>query len=180
MMLSAVIVWAALACAAEPVSPAETAAFPQAVLSHLTLDDLLRMDRCQLECLYRQAPVACVHCGFHRGQAIRCPGSCWTVPLSRLYGLAWKGKNFSGCGIVNRWLLGLKAIRGQTGIGPSWLDGRPSLVLDYQGHSLVWDEVRDELRQVGPGLYLGIMYRRRCPSPRQVMFFALEGPCCRP
>ena len=89
----------------------------------------------------------------------------------------WKGKLFSECSLVNRWTLGVKAVHGRTYVAESWLDGGPSLILDYHGLSKVWNNVRDELREVAPGLYLGVMYRRRCPCPKQVMFFALEAPC---
>ncbi len=49
--------------------------------------------------------------------------------------------------------------------------------MDYQGSSLIWNDVRDELREVAPGLYLGAMYLRRSTGPKFKMWFALEASC---
>ena len=54
------------------------------------------------------------------------------------------------------------------------MDGRPSLILDYQNSSLVYRNVRDEIRQVGPGLYLGAMFDRSKNPPALTMYFVLE------
>ena len=39
----------------------------------------------------------------------------------------------------------------------------------------VYKNYRDEIRQVGPGLYLGLMYDRTTAPPKTVMYFALEA-----
>ncbi len=52
--------------------------------------------------------------------------------------------------------------------------------MDYRGMSHVWSDVRDELREVAPGVYLGLMYRCKAGQPRMKMFFALEMPACAP
>src|SRR2546421_327244 len=57
----------------------------------------------------------------------------------------------------------------------SWYDGRPALILDYADTSLVYKKYRDEIREVAPGLYLGLMYKRRCPQPKFKMYFALQA-----
>ena len=77
-------------------------------------------------------------------------------------------------GPYHQWL-GLKAIEAQVYPGESWLDGGPSLVMDYRGTSKVWRNVRDELREVAPGLFLGVMYEDRCTGPKFRMFFALQA-----
>ena len=41
---------------------------------------------------------------------------------------------------------------------PSWLDGKECIVLDYSQTSLVASHVRDEIRLVDAGLYLGKVY----------------------
>ena len=41
---------------------------------------------------------------------------------------------------------------------PSWFDGRESIVLDYSRTSLIAHWIRDEIREVAPRLYLGIVY----------------------
>jgi hypothetical protein len=50
--------------------------------------------------------------------------------------------------------------------------------MDYHETSRVWVDVRDEVREVAPGLYLGRMYRRKPCGPEFQFFFALEA--CRP
>jgi hypothetical protein len=91
--------------------------------------------------------------------------------------MLWHGKVFcaADCTLINQWC-GMKAIRAKVFYGPSWLDGKPSIIMDYSGTSRSWAEVRDEVREVSPGLYLGVMYLRKCPRPEQKMYFVLEGP----
>ena len=52
----------------------------------------------------------------------------------------------------------------------SWLDGEESIVLDYSKTSLVAHWVRDEIRVVAPGTYLGLVYWERT----KILDFALE------
>ena len=152
------------------------AAEPPACLGGM--DDLVRMSRCELETLYRRAEWAPLPCGFAPGRAIPDPGSAKTVRQSRLIGAVWKGKVIRPDGtMINRGPLGLEAVRARIYVGESWLDGRPTLVLDYCGMSRLFPDVRDELREVAPGLYLGLTYRRDCPGPRLATFFALDVRC---
>jgi hypothetical protein len=89
--------------------------------------------------------------------------------------LVWQGKDFqpTGTTAVNRFF-GLPMIRGQLYQGPSWLDGAPALVLDYSQTSRLYARNRDEIRQVAPGLFLGLMYARTTPAPTFRMYFVLE------
>jgi len=75
---------------------------------------------------------------------------------------------------VNRFFC-VRIIRGQVYEGCSWHDGAPALILDYGQTSFVYQHYRDEIRQVAPGLYLGIMYDRTKAPPKVVMYFALEA-----
>jgi hypothetical protein len=79
--------------------------------------------------------------------------------------------------LVNQWA-GVRAIRASVCPGPSWLDGKPAIILDYSATSRVWSDVRDEMREVSPGLYLGAMYLRRCPEPRLKLYFVLQTCAC--
>jgi hypothetical protein len=150
----------------------------------LSLERLARMSWAELEALYRQTVPGPVPQGYYRGRAIYCADRPLSGTRSTLTRLLWHGKHFSAgpegteCTIINQWT-GFKAIRARVYPGESWLDGGPSVIMDYQGQSLVWADVRDEIRAVGPGLYLGAMYRRRCPEPKFQMFFALEEEGCR-
>ena len=54
--------------------------------------------------------------------------------------------------------LGIQAIAADVYTGRSWFDGADCIVLDYSKRSLVAKLVRDEIRRVAPGLYLGLVY----------------------
>ena len=43
----------------------------------------------------------------------------------------------------------------------SWFDGQDAIVLDYSKTSLVAHWIRDEIRLVAPGIYLGIVFWER-------------------
>ena len=66
--------------------------------------------------------------------------------------------------------------------GPSWLDGQPSIIMDYAETSKLMFTLRDEIREVAPGLYLGVMFVRRDGGCTHKFrnFFALEAKpgCC--
>lgn len=140
----------------------------------LTLERLARMSRAELEALYRGAAPGAIPVGITRGRAID-PDS----PLrSRAASVVWRGKFFDpeAGELVNRWRLGIQAVRAKVECGVSWFDGGPSIITDYQGMSrFIWRDVRDEIREVAPGLYLGMMFRRNSPNRGYEMFFALEA-----
>lgn len=141
----------------------------------LTACQLEAMSQCELEELYRCSPPASgLHC-FYPGQAFKKKG----CGISRASSLLWKGKVFDGCVMINRWCLGLEGVKAQVSEDCSWLDGKPSLILDYRGSSkVIWRNARDEVRQVGPGLYLGIMYVEKGCEIERVRFFILEAEGC--
>ncbi len=141
----------------------------------LCLDDLARMSWPELEALYRQSPAGEIPRGFARGLAIYCPDGRLARVRSATSKALWRGKVFdcAGDSLVNQWC-GVRAIRAAVCYGPSWLDGGPSIVMDYSGTSHVWSDVRDEAREVAPGVYLGRMYRRTKCGPRFMLYFALE------
>jgi hypothetical protein len=151
---------------AQPASPAPC----------LSLDALARMSWPELEELYRQAEPGAIPHGFARGKALYSPDSRLAGVRSRATGALWRGKVFDCAGeaLVNQWC-GFRAIRARVYYGPSWLDGRPAIVMDYCGTSRVWADVRDEVREVAPGLYLGLMYRRKAYGPQFKLYFALEA-----
>ena len=154
-----------------------SAASPQS-LTPLTMEALVRTDRSDLEALYRGANAGTMPVGSLPGRAIPSPGTRKTVRQSKLIGLLWKGKEFPADGVmVNRLALGLKAVRADVYYGESWLDGRPAIVLDYANTSRRFGDARDEMREIAPGLYLGITYVRKCPEPKLAMFYTLQVIC---
>ena len=83
------------------------------------------------------------------------------------------GKIFRDDGtMINRLFGAAKAIPADVYVGESLIDGQPSLILDYS-HSKLWPDVRDEIREVAPGLYLGVMYKGNPAT--QKMYFTLEA-----
>lgn len=139
------------------------------------MNDLVRMSRPELESLYRQAQAGPVPAGFVRGRAIFKPGSRLTVPASRVTRVLWQGKVFQGDGMMVNRVFGLRAVHARVYPGTSWLDGQPAIILDYCGTSRLFPNVRDEVREVCPGLYVGLTYLRRDGGPELAMFFALDA-----
>jgi hypothetical protein len=138
------------------------------------MDQLEHMCWAELDALYRASSVGKAPCGYLEGRAIYCQSERGAKVRTLASRVAWKGKHFEGCTMVNQWC-GFRAVHARVFPGESWLDGKPSLIMDYRGCSRVWSDVRDELREVCPGLYLGIMYRDRCDGPKLETFFVLQG-----
>jgi hypothetical protein len=89
--------------------------------------------------------------------------------------MLWKGKEFPGDGtMVNRLAFGVQAVHTEVYLGESWLDGRPSIILDYANTSRLFSKARDEMREISPGLYLGITYLRASPEPKLLMFYTVQ------
>jgi hypothetical protein len=53
---------------------------------------------------------------------------------------------------------------------PSWHDSEECIVLDYSATSFVAQKVRDEIREVSPGLFLGLVFLGK----RHVLDFTLD------
>jgi len=132
-----------------------------------SVEELRRMSWCELEQLYRELPPGKGPCGYLPGKSIYCSRlrSCST-------NLAWKGKHFCDGIMINQWA-GWRAVDARVYIGESWLDCKPSIILDYRGRCGMWSDVRDEIREVCPDVYLGIMYREHCCGRKVETFFAL-------
>jgi hypothetical protein len=165
----------ALALACGSMVAGEARGQGPAPASGLTLDGLMRMSPAELNATYSQGTAVAIPPGRVRGTALLAPGTRRARPLSRGARLMWQGKIIEpdGATAVNRFF-GIKMIRGQLAQGPSWLDGAPALILDYSQTSRIYARNRDEIRQVAPGLFLGLMYDRTTEPPRMSMYFALE------
>lgn len=132
----------------------------------LTNDALMSMSQAELNGLYRsiESPGA-IPVGTTRGTAGLFPGTRVGKPLravARL--LLWQGKNFDAASsdLKNRISpVGFPAIRAKVYIGDSWMDDKPAIVLDYSKTSFVAKMIRDEIREVAPGLWLGKVFIRK-------------------
>lgn len=128
---------------------------------------------CDWEALFRRGGVGGGPVGPTRGTVLHADGR-HPVAKARLQGVVWKGKTFHGDGtLTNRWAGGVRAVSAAVRVGPSWLDDQPCLVVEYAPTAPVFGGVRDELREVAPGVWLG----RSCDAAtgRPKNWFVLRG-----
>ena len=114
--------------------------------------------------------------GEARGTVISHPGTEFAEIAAKLVHLiAWQGKVFDpekGELLNEISPLHLDRIRAKVYNDASWFDSKDCIVLDYSKTSLVAHWIRDEMRQVSPGVYLGIVYWDKT----RILNFALEFP----
>lgn len=136
--------------------------------------DLTKMTGDELDTLFSQSPSGHIPSGRSRGTAVVFPGSpLGRVSTALIRWIAWKGKVFDPedndlLNIITPF--GVKAIRARTYHGTSWLDGDEAVILDYSRTSFVAQKIRDEIRQVGPGIYLGQVFWGK----KRILRFLLE------
>lgn len=123
---------------------------------------LLTLSQSDLDALFTKSPVGNIPDGEAEGTAIVAPGTQFSPAIAQFVSLfAWQGKVFDGKkGVLKNKILpfGLNAIIAKVYKGPSWLDGKECIVLDYSDTSLLAQWIRDEIREIEPGLYLGKVY----------------------
>jgi hypothetical protein len=123
---------------------------------------LLQMSQQQLDALFGEHDAGPIPDGEAKGTAIIAPGTTMSEPIAALINIfAWQGKVFDAkAGLLRNHILpvGLKAIIARVYKAPSLLDGKECIVLDYSETSLVASHIRDEIRQIEPGFYLGKVY----------------------
>ena len=123
---------------------------------------LLSMSQAQLDDLFRASPAGDIPDGEAKGTAIVAPGTKFSERIADFVTVfGWKGKVFDAKrGLLKNRILafGVEAIVAKVYKAPSWLDGKECIVLDYSDTSLVAQWIRDEIRLIGPGFYLGKVY----------------------
>jgi hypothetical protein len=138
------------------------------------VDQLLKMSQSQLDELFTGSAAGDIPNGEAAGTAIIAPGTTYTKEIATfIEHFAWKGKVFDReKGVLKNRLLaiGFHAIIAKVYKTPSWLDGKECIVLDYSDTSVVAHWIRDEIRQIGPGLYLGKVYWEK----KRLIDFALQ------
>ncbi|MBV9508267.1 MAG: hypothetical protein JO323_25020 [Acidobacteriia bacterium] len=143
-----------------------------------TLDphQLMKMSQQELDDLFKASPAGPIPDGEAKGTAIIAPGTVFSPEIAEFISLfGWKGKTFDGRhGVLSNRILpfGLNAIIAEVYKDNSWLDGQECIVLDYSKTSLVAHWIRDEIRLIGPGFYLGKVYW----SQSRLIDFCLEFP----
>jgi hypothetical protein len=147
---------------------------PKDAPSELTLARLPTMSRAELEALYSRSGPGPIPDGESEGLAAVAPGTKAGGVSKRIFSVCWQGKIFDRekGELLNKTLLG-RIVKAKVYVAESWLDGRDAIVIDYSKTSLLCAAVRDEIRQVGPALYLGFAYLR-LPGRPQALMFALD------
>lgn len=167
---------------------------PVPSLTPRSLDDLAAMGSPALEALYRASGVgkgipALV--GRPKGRMLAVRGTDGTLTFGAIAGLArqrffpWDGKSFgalmqgegSGVNRVKAILRTLDLFEFRTRVEPSVVDGNPCVYLDYEqpGNPFFIAKIRDEIREVSPGLWLGpAMWKTGPRTAAHVLWFAVD------
>jgi hypothetical protein len=147
-------------------------------------EEFLKLPEAQLDNIFRETSAGPIPNGQGEGTAIIAPGTAVSDTIAKFVHIfSWKGKVFvpdpvdpQRATLKNRLLLlGTKAIVAEVYRGESWLDGKECIVLDYSQTSIVAQWIRDEIREVSPGLYLGVVYwGKQKPEAHKLIHFALK------
>lgn len=158
----------------------------------LTIADLREMSFIELEKLYRDArrPATLADLnGESRGAMLAWrkpaagPVAAWLKSFGNPSTFPWEGKTFratdaeAGTGINRVNLSGKRQwFPFKTRFGASFIDGKPSFILDYSGpaNPPFIRSIVDEVREVAPKLYLGPAALLVKGKPKPVLFFAVS------
>jgi hypothetical protein len=125
-------------------------------------NQLLGMSQAQLDDLFRSNPAGDIPNGSANGTAIIAPSTRYSADIAEIINhFGWQGKVFDAAHgtLKNRILaFGVEAIIAKVYKDASWLDGKECIVLDYSQTSIVAQRIRDEIRLISPGFYLGKVY----------------------
>jgi hypothetical protein len=142
-----------------------------------TVASWLNKSREELDEIYRNARPGDIPSGDTQGTAILA-GSIFSKIVAVLARtLLWQGKVFDlfcpkgDAGIlVNKITpFSLTFIVAKVYRDTSWLDGRDTIVIDYSKTSFVAKVIRDEIREIEPGVYLGKVWWGK----KRILDFAL-------
>ncbi len=147
---------------------------------HATVENWLGMSREQLDDVYKRAEPGRLPVGEMHGTAILAGSELSDTVATGARLLAWQGKVFdvtdplADAGLLtNRILpLGITLITAKVFRGESWLDGAQTIIIDYSTTSFFARNVRDEIREIEPGIYLGKVWWNK----HRVLDFALTTP----
>jgi hypothetical protein len=135
---------------------------------------LLSMSADALDELFGRSRAGATPNGECDGTVIAFEGTEFADVAAKLAHLvAWKGKVFDAeHGVLRNRItpLGLHAIRAKVYHGVSWFDSKDCIVLDYSETSLIAHWIRDEIREVADGIYLGLVFWKRT----RILYFALQ------
>lgn len=128
-----------------------------------TIRSWLSMSREELDEIYKAAEAGTIPSGDTNGTAVATGtiGAKLYAVLARMF--AWQGKVFdlfppdyqTGILVNKVTAFSLTFIVAKVYKDKSWLDGKETIVIDYSKTSFFAKKIRDEIREVEPGLYLG-------------------------
>ena len=134
------------------------------------------MSQPELDALFTASTAGDIPKGVGAGTAIIAPGTAYSSTIAdAINRFAWQGKVFDPTtGTLRNEILpmGINAIIAKVYKGPSWLDGKECIVLDYSETSVLAHWVRDEIRIIGPDFYLGLVYWQNS----KLIHFAVQFP----
>lgn len=141
-----------------------------------TAPQLLSMSQEALDTLFSSSPSGDIPNGQAEGTAIIAPGTKFSAEIAKIINIfVWQGKTFDAAhGTLRNRILsfGLDAIVAEVYKAPSLFDNKECIVLDYSKTSIIAEHVRDEIREIGPGGYLGLVYWNQTKT----IHFALQFP----
>lgn len=130
----------------------------------MALDEslLLGYPNSALDLLFRQSEAGPIPDGDTRGTLLAWPGTRLAKPLALLVRvIIWQGKVLDRReGVLRNKVtpFGLRLVKARLSIASSWVDDGDCVLIDYSTTSFLARMVRDEIRQVGPDLYLGVVW----------------------
>ena len=136
---------------------------------------LLEKSPDELDALFRESSAGKIPVGRTKGTVLVAPGTGIAWPAKRLiHFLAWRGKVFNAeqgdlLNLIGPF--GVKAVRAKVYKDPSWFDEKETIVLDYSKTSRLAHAIRDEIREVSPGVYLGLVFWDR----KKTVYFTLTS-----
>jgi hypothetical protein len=144
---------------------------------HPTVKAWLGKSREELDEVYRKAGPGEIPAGDTQGTAILAGSKLANLVAGSARVLAWQGKVFdlfsadrqAGVLVNKVTPFGLRLIVAKVYLGTSWLDEKETIIIDYSKTSLLAKVIRDEIREVEPGVYLGKVWWGK----RRVLDFAL-------
>jgi len=128
----------------------------------------------QIGALFRAGDAGTIPDGRSRGTVLLGTGGLRARAAAMVsYALLWRGKVVNARqGRLKNLIsaFSVEAISAAVYQQDSWYDGKPCIVLDYSKTSFVARMIRDEIREIAPGVYLGLVFWGR----RHVLDFALD------
>jgi hypothetical protein len=142
--------------------------------SAIDVPALLEMSHQELDDLFTRSPAGPIPRGECDGTVIAAPGTEFAEIAAKVaHLLAWKGKVFDPerGELQNRITpFDLHAVAAKVYLADSWFDHKQCIVLDYSETSLVAHWIRDEIREVADGLYLGLVFWEHT----RILYFSLR------